>query len=367
MVVVVRKTLFTRAAVVTAFLNLSACATLPEASTPMMLGEAAAAPSGYLDFCRRQPQDCGGAPAPVVRKVAEIELARRGASNERSVAAGVPRLATAAQPVNWSQSFAEARRRREMAERSNAAVAAAMVAVQQAEAAPGPGAPWAPRAGLQRAAYTTTVSGTGPNIGADPAPDRSPSPMTPQAAPARPAMTPELWSQINKVNDKINRAIGRRSDLAAYGVQDHWTTPLAAGAGFGDCEDYVLEKRRALIADGVPEVALSIAVATTSWGEHHAVLLVETAQGAYVLDSLTPWVLPWRKANLIWHERQVAGAPFRWSMVDVAGAARPAVPAPAAIPASRTAPSPEGELRRPAPQAEPLALTQGYLALRGRL
>ncbi len=333
----------------------------------MMLSEAAAAPSGYLDFCRRQPQDCGGAPAPVVRKVAEIELARRGASNERSVAAGVPRHATAAQQVNWSQTFAEARRRREMAETSNAAVAAAMVAVQQAEVAPKPGAPWASRAGFQRASYTTTVSGTGPEIGAGPAPGRSPPPATPQATPARPAMTPELWSQINKVNDKVNRAIGRRSDLAAYGVQDHWATPLAGGTGFGDCEDYVLEKRRALIADGVPEAALSIAVATTSWGEHHAVLLVETAQGAYVLDSLTPWVLPWRKANLIWHERQVAGAPFRWSMVDVNGTARPAAPAPAAIPASQAALSPEGEPRRPAPQAEPLALTQGFLALRGRL
>ncbi|WP_370868352.1 transglutaminase-like cysteine peptidase [Phenylobacterium sp.] len=341
----------------------------------MVLSEAAAAPNGYLDFCRRQPQDCGGAPAPVVRKVAEMELARRGASNERSVAAGLPRHAPAAQQVNWTQAFAEARRRREMAEISNAAVAAAMVAVQQAELEPRTDAPWASHAGLQRVSYTATVQGampgTGPGTVADRRASRSQPPVMAQAAPATLDMTPELWSQINKANDKVNRAIGRRSDLATYGVQDHWATPLAQGTGFGDCEDYVLEKRRALIAGGVPETALSIAVATTSWGEHHAVLLVDTAQGAYVLDSLTPWVLPWRKANLIWHERQVAGAPFRWSMVDVTGAPRPVAPAPAATlaaqPAAQPADRPEGELRPSLQPAEPLALAQGYLALRGRL
>jgi predicted transglutaminase-like cysteine proteinase len=333
----------------------------------MVLSEAAAAPSGYLDFCRRQPQDCGGAPAPVVRKVAEIELARRGASDERGVAAGVPRHATAALQVNWSQTFAEARRRREMAEISNAAVAAAMVAVQQTEPAPKPDGAWGPRPGLQRVSYTTSVASTGSDTGAAPSLSRGTLPTTAESNLARPAMTPEFWSQINKVNDKVNRSIGRRSDLAGYGVLDHWATPLAEGTGFGDCEDYVLEKRRALIAGGVPDTALSIAVATTSWGEHHAVLLVETAQGAYVLDSLTPWVLPWRKANLIWHERQVAGAPFRWSMVDVNGAAPAAVSARAATPAPTPAVRPESDSRAAPPHAEPLALTQGYLALRGRL
>jgi hypothetical protein len=98
---------------------------------------------------------------------------------------------------------------------------------------------------------------------------------------------------------------------------DRWATPLAQGDQYGDCEDYVLEKRRALIAAGVPEDALSIAVATTTWGESHAVLLVTTDQGDYVLDSLTPWILPWRKASLTWRERQVAGAPFRWAMVSL--------------------------------------------------
>ena len=121
----------------------------------------------------------------------------------------------------------------------------------------------------------------------------------------------------------MNRQIVRRADIQTYGVLDRGATPLAQGAQYGDCEDYVLEKRRALLAEGVPETALSIAVATTSWGESHAVLLVSTDQGDYVLDSLTPWILPWRKANLTWRERQVAGAPFRWAMVSLAPVGEP--------------------------------------------
>lgn len=365
----VKKILFTQAALVTAFLNLAACATLPEASTPMGLGQTAAAPTGYLDFCRRQPQDCSGAPAPVIQKVAEIELARRGASESRHVSAASPRQARGAplaQPVNWTEAFAEAKRRREMAEQSTAALEAAVAAVSHETALNStPDA----RSGLQRISYNRTAEAFSPT--------RAAPVLQTAAAPAAPAMTPALWSQITKVNDKVNRALGRRSDLEGYGVMDRWATPLSSGAGYGDCEDFVLEKRRALIAEGLPETSLSIAVATTSWGEHHAVLLVETDQGVYVLDSLTPWILPWRKANLRWHERQVAGAPFRWAMVDVSLSSNPLADLAPAPPVARDVPAKgpaKGEETDkdtlPAPtEAEvfTLALATGPFALRGRL
>ena len=128
-----------------------------------------------------------------------------------------------------------------------------------------------------------------------------------------PALTPDLWAQINRVNAAVNRAIVRRTDIDTYGQAEVWATPLAAGVNFGDCEDYVLEKRRALMAAGVPAPALSIAVVTTSRGEQHAVLLIDTQAGEYVLDNLTPWVLPWRKTSYQWRERQVAGSPARWA------------------------------------------------------
>lgn len=349
-------------ALVTTFLSLTACATLPEPSTPMQLGATAAAPTGYLDFCRRQPEDCGGAPAPVIQKVAAIELARRGQVEGLQVAATAPHRtsgAATAATVNWSQAFAEARRRREMALLSNAAVEASLNALTLATEPP------APQGGLQRVSLTTPVS-------ARPAPPRPL--LRASNAPKRPAMTPELWSQLSRVNDKVNRSIAQRTDLQAYGVVDLWTTPIAGGQRVGDCEDYVLEKRRALIASGLPESALSIAVATTSWGERHAVLLVETDQGAYVLDSLTPWILPWRKANLVWHERQVDGAAFRWSMVAIGAPTTLAEPTPSADPeavedlTTETAPA-MPEISPPiAPyRVASLTLAAGPLALRGRL
>ena len=74
----------------------------------------------------------------------------------------------------------------------------------------------------------------------------------------------------------------------------------------------MLEKRRALIARGVPAAALSIAVVTTNQGEGHAVLLVDTNQGEVVLDSLSPSIVSWRDIPYSWVERQVPGEPMIW-------------------------------------------------------
>jgi len=308
----------------------------------MRLAQAAAPPSAFLDFCRRQPSDCGGAPAAVVQQVAQIELQQRMAAEAR-FATGRDRnnlVATSAvqtRSASWSQTFAEARRRREaltihFTEAPPAydwsGVFAAAKADQQVQAeVSSEKAPtaktlsWASKSSLQAPPPASppleAKAGMTPVLLKGPAPQTSLQMVDDlgTSAPAVPSMTPAVWSTINKVNDKVNRAIARRTDAENYGQIDHWATPLALGQKYGDCEDYVLEKRRALLEAGLPLSALSIAVVTTSWGESHAVLLVATDQGEYVLDNINPWVLPWQKANLRWHERQVAGSPFRWAMV----------------------------------------------------
>ncbi|MEI6871037.1 MAG: transglutaminase-like cysteine peptidase, partial [Verrucomicrobiota bacterium] len=60
-------------------------------------------------------------------------------------------------------------------------------------------------------------------------------------------LTQDLWNEVRTVNDRINRAILKRSDRELYGVDENWTLPLEAGVNAGDCEDFVLEKRRALL------------------------------------------------------------------------------------------------------------------------
>lgn len=124
------------------------------------------------------------------------------------------------------------------------------------------------------------------------------------------------WRLVNGVNRRLNREIRQASDNRLYGMEDFWTRPEGARAQ-GDCEDYVLAKRAALIAEGVPAAVLSIAIVETRWGESHAVLLLASDRGEFILDSLSPWVVRWDRVDYAWRERQMPGRPFDWVRIAV--------------------------------------------------
>jgi predicted transglutaminase-like cysteine proteinase len=94
----------------------------------------------------------------------------------------------------------------------------------------------------------------------------------------------ELISTLQRVNNRVNQSIRPRED----GAVDVWTV----GARSGDCEDYVLAKRRQLISAGVPASSLRIAFVKTRGGAEHAILVVNTSQGKLVLDNLTGSIKP---------------------------------------------------------------------------
>lgn len=120
---------------------------------------------------------------------------------------------------------------------------------------------------------------------------------------------------LNKINQQVNRDVKKANDIDLYGQEEYWALPrLVDGKLYGDCEDFALEKRRQLVAAGVPETALSLAVAVTARGEGHAVLMVSTKSGDWVLDNLTPWATPWTDLNYHWVQRQVPGTAF-WTGV----------------------------------------------------
>lgn len=120
---------------------------------------------------------------------------------------------------------------------------------------------------------------------------------------------------LNLVNQMVNREVKKASDLDLYGMPEYWSLPrLIDGKLYGDCEDYALEKRRRLIAAGVPEGAMSLAVAVTARGESHAVLMISLKSGDMVLDNLTPWATPWEDLNYRWVQRQVPGTAL-WTTV----------------------------------------------------
>lgn len=113
-------------------------------------------------------------------------------------------------------------------------------------------------------------------------------------------LSQSLWDQLISINDKVNSSIAPRSDLDEYGVEEYWTYPTNAG----DCEDYVLEKRRLLLVAGWPESDLLIAVVRKLGGEGHAVLLVRTDRGDVVLDNLTGLARVWDQTPYVYIKRQ---------------------------------------------------------------
>ena len=131
--------------------------------------------------------------------------------------------------------------------------------------------------------------------------------------PARAALTPELWRQLEEVNFLVNRSIRPMDDLRHYGRADYWTIPTD---GFGDCEDYALTKRKALIAAGVPARALRMAVVKTRQGEGHAVLTIATDHGDFVLDNLSMDVRSFDATGYEWIARQNPDNVFAWVSLE---------------------------------------------------
>lgn len=114
-------------------------------------------------------------------------------------------------------------------------------------------------------------------------------------------LTPANYKRISQINRWVNASIVARSDQEQWGVVDRWDYPTT---GQGDCEDYVLLKRRLLIAEGFPRSALLVTVVRDERGDGHAVLTVSTNRGDFVLDNLREGVKPWTASPYRFVKRQ---------------------------------------------------------------
>ena len=113
-------------------------------------------------------------------------------------------------------------------------------------------------------------------------------------------LTPKLFKQLTEVNTRINRSVKYREDTDLYGQVDFWTVAVNEG----DCEDYALAKRQALLELGWPIDSLSLAVVRDETGAGHAVLTVDTSEGTYVLDNRYLRVMAWQTLPYEWIMRQ---------------------------------------------------------------
>ena len=97
------------------------------------------------------------------------------------------------------------------------------------------------------------------------------------------------------------------TDEEQFGRPDVWVPAVTEG----DCEDFALRKRELLWAAGWATGDLSLALVESPQTGPHAVLIANTAQGAYVLDNANSWVLPWSETNYVWVTAQDANGQWR--------------------------------------------------------
>ncbi|MGE0503604.1 MAG: transglutaminase-like cysteine peptidase [Rhizobiaceae bacterium] len=123
------------------------------------------------------------------------------------------------------------------------------------------------------------------------------------------AFSEDLWEAVVRINAAVNKAVKPMNDFDIYGKDEVWAYP---GDGVGDCEDYVLEKRRQLQARGLSLSNLLITVVRKPDGEGHAILTVRTDRGDFVLDNLTNRVRTWDDTGYRFLKRQASDHTGRW-------------------------------------------------------
>jgi predicted transglutaminase-like cysteine proteinase len=131
-------------------------------------------------------------------------------------------------------------------------------------------------------------------------------------------LTPTTWRDLSRINQLVNTKIKPLTDMEHWGVLERWSYP---DDGYGDCEDYVLLKRRMLIQAGWPRQALLITVVRDARGDGHAVLTVKTDKGEFILDNQNEEILLWSETSYRFVKRQSQTDPNIWVAL---GDSRPA-------------------------------------------
>jgi predicted transglutaminase-like cysteine proteinase len=129
-------------------------------------------------------------------------------------------------------------------------------------------------------------------------------------------ITQEQLTEAIRINRRVNGSVRQISDMEQYGREDVWALPTARG---GDCEDIALLKMLELIRAGLPPERLLLATVLDRNRQGHAVLVLRTGQGYYVLDNLTNEVRTWDQTGYTFIRIQNPDAPSTWVSVLAGG------------------------------------------------
>ena len=122
-------------------------------------------------------------------------------------------------------------------------------------------------------------------------------------------LTQTAWRDLVRINRWVNTRVKPLTDMEHWGVIERWSYP---DDGYGDCEDYVLLKRKMLIQAGWPRQALLVTVVRDNRGDGHAVLTVKTDKGEFILDNQNEEILLWSETNYRFVKRQSQTDPNVW-------------------------------------------------------
>jgi len=138
---------------------------------------------------------------------------------------------------------------------------------------------------------------------------------TPRECAGRPSqardvvLSTQAWKELERVNLWVNTHVKPMTDMEHWGVVEKWSYP---DDGYGDCEDYVLQKRRMLLQAGWPREALLITVVRDKHGDGHAILTVKTDKGEFILDNQVDEILLWSDTGYRFVKRQSQSDPNVW-------------------------------------------------------
>jgi predicted transglutaminase-like cysteine proteinase len=165
-------------------------------------------------------------------------------------------------------------------------------------------------AGSERPAHVVVSEVTRPPIGWIEFCTRQPGECAgATTAPRDLSLSREAWMDLVRVNKWVNKTIKPQTDLEHWGVVERWSYP---DDGYGDCEDYVLLKRRILVQAGWPREALLVTVVRDNKDKTHAVLTVTTDKGDYILDNQNEDIVLWWETGYRFVKRQSQSSPNVW-------------------------------------------------------
>jgi predicted transglutaminase-like cysteine proteinase len=139
-----------------------------------------------------------------------------------------------------------------------------------------------------------------------------------QDEPKRIVLTEDVWTMLVTVNRHVNKTVTSLPDPLHWAqdearpgqdVVDRWDL---AEDGYGDCEDHQLLKRKLLAGLGFPRRAMRMTLVLDSEKSGHAVLMIKTDHGDFILDNLTNEILSWDETTYVFVKQEGQDNPQKW-------------------------------------------------------